>query len=315
MKSSENKENPLNNENSSTKNLINNKKENSMKSSQNNNQNSDIEMLKKEIEILKAEKGKDKSKMEELKSFFISEINKLQRQIKSLSDELSLMKQKKKKIRDNSGDNNINNDKDNYKMDLQESDDNMEEDDHRFKLECLSRKLNTEIFQGVDKADINIVVRNNSKEKFPKNSCLICDSKQSLLLCENCDLSDLEPNQQKKINIQFKNLKNISKGEYKSIVKLSVENKIYHSSLIELSIKVISAPNIINNQLQNNIQQNLGNFQNPILNNNIISNPILMFRNQFNLFDIETYNDQIIENALRENNNDFSKAFESLFNN
>ena len=314
MESSENKKNPLNNDNSSNKNPINNKKEISIKSSQNNNQNIEIELLKKEMEILKTEKDKDKSKMEELKSFFISEINKLQRELKSLSDEVSLMKQKKKKKRDND-DNNINNDKGNYEMDLEESDDNMEEDDHRFKLECLSRKLNTEILQGVDKADINIMVRNNSKEKFPKNSCLICDSKQSLLLCEDCDISDLEPNQQKKINIQFKNLKNISKEEYKSIVKLSVENKIYHSSLIELTIKVISAPNIINNQLQSNIHPNFGNFQNPIRNNNNISNSILMFRNQFNLFDIETYSDQKIEAALRENNNDFYKAFESLFNN
>ena len=296
-------------EKNSCQNLTDNKNENNSEI-QNNNEKKEIELLKSEIELLKSQRETDQSKTEELKSFLLSKINELQRQIKSLSDEIISMKQKKKKTFQKDDNNIIN---DNNKMDLQESDENDEEDDHKYQLECLSRKLNTEIIQGADKANLNIIVRNCSKEKFPKNSRLICDIKNSLLLCENCDLSELEPNQQRKVNIQFNNLKNISKGEYKSIVKLEVENKIYHSSSIEFTIKVNSIPNIQNNQ-----NLNYGNFQNlPFMdnfNNQNNNNLILNFRRTFSLFDTDLYSDQRIEDALRANNNDFNQTFESLFN-
>ena len=44
------------------------------------------------------------------------------------------------------------------------------------------------------------------------------------------------------------------------------------------------------------------------------TNLISKFRNQFSLLDTEMFSDQVIDNALRLNNNDFNKAFESLFN-
>lgn len=311
------KQNPMDNKNENSGNINEDNKNPDINGNSSlnldNNQKNEIKLLKSEIELLKNQREKDQSKMEELKSFFNSEINKLQREIKSLSDELSSMKNKKNKyIQKN--DNNINNIDNDDKMDLQESDDNIEEDDHKYQLECLSRKLNTEIIQGADRANLNIIVRNSSKEKFPLNSGLICDSKNSLLLCESIDLSGLEPNKQKKINIQFKNLKNISKGEYKSICKLMVENKIYHSSSIQLIIKVIASPNNQNNQI--NSLSNARNYQNNpfAINMNNGTNLISKFRNQFSLLDTEMFSDQVIDNALRLNNNDFNKAFESLFN-
>ena len=93
-----------------------------------------------------------------------------------------------------------------------------------------------------------------------------------------------------------------------------VENKIYHSSSIQLIIKVIASPNNQNNQI--NSLSNARNYQNNLfaINMNNGTNLISKFRNQFSLLDTEAFSDQVIDNALRLNNNDFNKAFESLFN-
>ena len=283
------------------------------------NHKNQIDTLKKEIEDLKSITQRDQKNISELKLLFQTEIKKLQDQIKSLSAEIKTLKSKK----NNKSSNNIDNidNIDNNKIEMEESDDdNMEIDDHKYSLECLSRKLNTDIMQGTERTSMDIVVRNNSKLKFPNNSYLICDQKNSLLLCENIDLSSIEPNEQKVIKIHFKNLRYISKGEYKSLVKLMVENKVYNSSKIELTVNVISPLNKFNNQQKNvglvpNLffNNNLNNPSNPFLqndNNNIVSS----FREQFSLFDYDNISDERIKNALMANNNDFNKAFESLYN-
>ena len=286
------------------------------------NHKNQIDTLKKEIEDLKSITQRDQKNISELKLLFQTEIKKLQDQIKSLSAEIKTLKSKK----NNKSSNNIDNidNIDNNKIEMEESDDdNMEIDDHKYSLECLSRKLSTDIMQGTERTSMDIVVRNNSKLKFPNNSYLICDQKNSLLLCENIDLSSIEPNEQKVIKIHFKNLRYISKGEYKSLVKLMVENKVYNSSKIELTVNVISPLNKFNNQQKNvglepnlffnNNLNNLNNPSNPFLqndNNNIVSS----FREQFSLFDYDNISDERIKNALMANNNDFNKAFESLYN-
>ena len=289
--------------------------------SQKNGKN-EIEILKKEINDLKAQHQQDQKNISELKSLFQTEIKKLNEKIKSLSKEIKSLKLNQK-VDDNNINNinNVDNDEDNEEI--------IENKDNKYSLECLSRKLSIDIIQGTERTNLDIAVMNNSKLKFPENSLLVCDTKKSLLLCDDADLSQLEPSEQKIVNIQFKNLKYISKGNYKCIIVLMIENKVYKSSSIELTINVV-AP-IINENNQQNSNNNINNFginNNLNLNNNINnynnlnSNPFLnnddnngvsRFREQFSLFDYENIPDERIMNALLLNNNDFNKAFASLF--
>ena len=299
------------------------KKDNNKDKIINNNQNNEIDLLKKEILELKSQREQDLKNYSELKLLFQTEITKLQTQIKSLSEEITSLKPNQKKKESN---NIINK---NNRINIEDNDENInmeeDEDDKLYSLECLSRKLNIDITQGTDKAKIDIAIKNNSDKKYPKNSFLICDQKNSLLLCENVELGELDPNQQKIISIIFKNLKYISKGEYKCLVKLMVEDKVYNLSAIELTINVIAGQNIRqNNNQNNNFGNNLNNMNNsyqpnPFLANNDINNinnnnQISSFRQTFSLFDYETITDDKIQEALLINNNDFNKAFESLYN-
>ena len=282
----------------------------------------EIEILKKEINDLKIQHQQDQKNISELKALFQTEIKKLNEKIKSLSKEIKSLKLNQK-VDDNNINNinNVDNDEDNEEI--------IENKDNKYSLECLSRKLSIDIIQGTERTNLDIAVMNNSKLKFPENSLLVCDTKKSLLLCDDADLSQLEPSEQKIVNIQFKNLKYISKGNYKCIIVLMIENKVYKSSSIELTINVV-AP-IINENNQQNNNNNINNFginNNLNLNNNINnynnlnSNPFLnnddnngvsRFREQFSLFDYENIPDERIMNALLLNNNDFNKAFASLF--
>ena len=281
------------------------------------NEKTEIEILKKEINDLKEQRQRDQKNILELKSLFQTEIKKLNEKIKSLSNEIKTIKSNQKE-----DDNNINNV--NIDDDFEE---NIENKDNKYSLECLSRKLSIDIIKGTERTNLDIAVRNNSKLKFPENSYLVCDTKKSLLCCDDVDLSQLEPNEQKIVNIQFKNLKYISKGSYKCIIILMIENKVYKSSSIELTINVIE-PIINENNQQNNNMNNFGinnnlNFNNNLNNyNNLNLNPFLQndvnnivstFREQFSLFDYESIPDEKIKSALMTNNNDFNKAFASLF--
>lgn len=286
-------------------------------------QNKEIDSLKKEISELKSQREQDKKNIDELKSLFQTEIKKLQNQIKSLSEEIVILKIKNKKKEDD----NINNDN---IINEDNIENNIEIDDNKYSLECLSRKLSIDITQGTDRTSLDIAIRNNSKEKYPENSCLICDSKKSHLLCDDVELGELEPNQQKIITIWFKNLKCISKGIYKCYIILKIGNRVYNSSKIELTLNVVSPQNIQNNIFQGSLaSQNNPFLQNNNFNNINISNPfnsnnnlnqeeqnniVSIFRAMFDLYDDEAYPDERIKEAMMNNDNDYNKAFASLYN-
>ena len=288
-------------------------------------QNKEIDSLKKEISELKSQREQDKKNIDELKSLFQTEIKKLQNQIKSLSEEIVILKIKNKKKEDD----NINNDN---IINEDNIENNIEIDDNKYSLECLSRKLSIDITQGTDRTSLDIAIRNNSKEKYPENSCLICDSKKSHLLCDDVELGELEPNQQKIITIWFKNLKCISKGIYKCYIILKIGNRVYNSSKIELTLNVVSPQNIQNNIFQGSLasqnnpflQNNGNNFNNinisnPFISNNNLNqedqnNIVSIFRAMFDLYDDEAYPDERIKEAMMNNDNDYNKAFASLYN-
>ena len=269
----------------------------------------EISLLKKEINEMKEEHAKDK---EVLKKGFEDEISLLKEQINSLANQLNELKNKKNKDKNNI--NNINNINNYLKEDFNDkdsdSDNNMEEEDQTYSIECLSSRLNVEILQGTEKANIDLIVRNNSDFKYPKDSFLICDNKNSLLLCEKVELNELNPKEQQKVSILFKNLKLISKGKYKCFVKLMINNKKYNSTF-ELTVDVLEnylkndyqvPPSLKDNQMQNNL-----------IDFNTTEQMVNNFKIQFGLYNNDLISDDRITNVLKKNHFDFNKAFEDLF--
>ena len=269
----------------------------------------EISLLKKEILELKEEHAKDR---ETLRKGFEDEISLLKEQIYNLANQLNELKNKKSKNNINNI-NNINNDdiKENFNDKDSDSENNMDEDDQKFSIECLSSRLNTEILQGTEKANIDIIVRNNSNFKYPKDSFLICDNKNSLLLCEKVELNELNPKEQQKVSILFKNLKLISKGKYKCFVKLMINNKKYNSTF-ELTVDVLE--NYLKNDYQGPSFFNNNQMQNNLIDINTTDQMVNNFKIQFGLYNSDLITDEKITNVLRKNNFDFNKAFEDLFN-
>ena len=269
----------------------------------------EISLLKKEILELKEEHAKDR---ETLRKGFEDEISLLKEQIYNLANQLNELKNKKNKNNINNI-NNINNDdiKENFNDKDSDSENNMDEDDQKFSIECLSSRLNTEILQGTEKANIDIIVRNNSNFKYPKDSFLICDNKNSLLLCEKVELNELNPKEQQKVSILFKNLKLISKGKYKCFVKLMINNKKYNSTF-ELTVDVLE--NYLKNDYQGPSFFNNNQMQNNLIDINTTDQMVNNFKIQFGLYNSDLITDEKITNVLRKNNFDFNKAFEDLFN-
>jgi hypothetical protein len=255
--------------------------------------NSELKQLKDEITNLKKLHIKDQLEIKEIKEKYQKEIDSLKEQFKSLLIQINELKKNKK------GNNNI----------IDDSDDNME-NDQAYSVECINNKKDTEILQGAEKTNIDIVIRNNSNKKYPKNTYLVSDTKNSLLLCEKVELNELEPNQQQGVSILFKNLKYVSKGIYNCIVKLQIENKIYNS-FFELKVKILE-----NNDFafpQRRFDIDFSERQNPNSSDNMEKN-ILDFRAAYELYDNDFINGYKIEEALKKNNFDFAKAFESLYN-
>lgn len=254
--------------------------------------NSELKQLKDEITNLKKLHIKDQLEIQEIKEKYQKEIDSLKEQFKSLLIQINELKKNKKGI------NNI----------IDDSDDNME-NDQAYSVECVTSKKDTEILQGAEKTNIDIIIRNNSNKKYPKNTCLISDTKNSLLLCEKVELNELEPNHQQRVSFLFKNLKYVSKGIYNCIVKLQIDNKIYNS-FFELKVKILENKDYA--FPQGIFDRDFSERQNPNLSDNM-EKTILDFRAAYELYDNDFINDYKIEEALKKNNFDFSKAFASLF--
>jgi hypothetical protein len=273
----------------------------------NNSLVNEISLLKKEILEMKEEHAKDK---EALKKGFEDEISLLKEQIFNLANQLNELKNKKNQ----NNINNINNDNNDINKNFNDKDsDNeiiMDEEDQTYSIECLSSRLNTEILQGTEKANIDIIVRNNSNTKYPKDSFLICDIKNSLLLCEKVELNELNPKEQQKVSIIFNNLKFISKGKYKCFIKLMINNKKYNSTL-ELTVDVLD--NHLKNDYQGPSSLKNNQMQNNLIDFSTTEQMVNNFKIQFDLYNNDLISDERIASVLRKNNFDFNKAFEDLF--
>ena len=130
------------------------------------------------------------------------------------------------------------------------------------------------------------------------------------MLCEKVELNELNPKEQQKVSILFKNLKLISKGKYKCFVKLMINNKKYNSTF-ELTVDVLEnylkndyqvPPSLKDNQMQNNL-----------IDFNTTEQMVNNFKIQFGLYNNDLISDDRITNVLKKNHFDFNKAFEDLF--
>ena len=277
-------------------------KDNKEINNNNNSSNLEIIKLKEEINILKNMHEQDQLQIKNIKTFFQKEIDSLKKQIKDMSDQLNEINHNKYKKNSSNG------------CIINNNSDEIMEESQTYSVECLSKRVNIEILQGAEKANIDIVIRNNSNEKYPSNSYLICDNKNSLLLCEKVKLNELEPNQQQNVSFLFKNLKYISKGNYRSIVKLQIDNKIYNS-FFELNVIVKENPNKNGNNLPDfSIPQiPTDNRRNENMDIENIEQIIINFKDTFDFYN-ERITDREIEEALRKYNFNFQKTFESFFN-
>ena len=105
--------------------------------------------------------------------------------------------------------------------------------------ECLNAsQLSTEIYQGTQEARIDIILKNNGKEKWPKNKAkLIIDKYSSHLYSDDIILEPQKPGEQKKYCAIFKRISKFSACEYKSYLSFYVNNELFGEKLA-LTIKI-----------------------------------------------------------------------------
>ena len=153
-----------------------------------------------------------------------------------------------------------------------------------YSYECTSYKetLEKSIYEGTDKAKIEITLRNNGEEPWPVNKTKLIFDKESYFIEKDILLKGQKPGEEENYEIIIKNLEKLEVGEYKYVLSFVVGLK---------SLKIFG--------------------EKIILRINIKEKAIGEFRNEFGLLK-EEYSDERILKALKENNFDFYKAFEKI---
>ena len=107
---------------------------------------------------------------------------------------------------------------------------------NKYSYECLTSKKSVAIYEGDEKVQLRVILKNNGNLKWSDKSLLI-NSKDSQIKCNSIKLKTLEPNEQDNIIITFDKLKNLTAGQYNSYFLLSIDNQIYSKPLkIEINI-------------------------------------------------------------------------------
>ena len=140
------------------------------------------------------------------------------------------------------------------------------------------------IYEGIDEAKIEIILKNNGEEPWPLNKTKLIFDKESYFKEKDISLQPQKPGEEKKYEIILKNLGKLKVGEYKCILSFGVGLK----SLKYFGEKII-------------------------LRINVKDQVIGIFRNEFGLQE-KDYSDEKILELLKKNNFDFNKAFDNMFN-
>ena len=198
-------------------------------------------------------------------------------------------KEKKTEKLNNSVNNNINN---KYNNNIIESHININKkpaDFNTYSYERLTKELEFSIYRGTKNARFNLKLKNNGYYPWPKkNSFLICDSHLSDKIVEKIELDPLNPGDEYYASVFFDDLDELGPGKYNTYLNFNVKNKNFGEQILiifeilEKSVKPAYDPKIAE------------------------------FRNNFKI-DEKTLSDEVIREALNNNNNDIYKAFEFLY--
>ena len=240
-------------------------------------------MLNEEDEENNNEKKNDiinkynNKKKEIKKSNIIFDFNEIGNNYKNKKEEIINTDIKEKKEEDN----NINNLK---KIGEKKNDLN------NYSYQCLNDKLSFSIIQGEKETKYNLYLKNNGSIPWPKNKTfLIADTSLSEKVIDDIYLDPLNPGDEYTVNLYYHDLELLKPGKYNTYLDFIIENKNIGEKIL-IILEVVEKKDTYKYDPK-----------------------IAGFRNTFGGIDDKTMSDEVIKNALEKNNNDFQKAFQSLF--
>ena len=170
-----------------------------------------------------------------------------------------------------------------------------EEVENQYSYECITNIINLSafIYEGTDDANIEIILKNNGDQPWPKDKTKLIYDKESYSMGKDIILNPQNPGEEQKYVIIINNLGKCPSGEYKFFMYFCVDSKIFGE---KLSFRVI-----IKEENKNKIEIK-EHFE-----------KIKEFRENFGLNN-EDFSDEDILNALKANNFNFEETFAKLFN-
>ena len=192
--------------------------------------------------------------------------------------------------------NNLNNNRDNININNNNNNNNDDfriihfgKDEKKYNFECLNRKILIYVIEeGTDKFNIEIYLKNNGDIKWPVNKAKLIFNKNRNLTGKEIILDPLEKGEEMNYKIDFEDLKSYPAGDYDAAVFFEVNGEKYGD---EIKINII----IKEKEKEEHLKE------------------IEEFRDLYGL-SIEEYPNEKVLKALKENNFDSGKTFESFFN-
>ena len=162
---------------------------------------------------------------------------------------------------------------------------------NNYSYQCLTDELDFSVNQGVKDAIFDIELKNNGNFPWPKNESFLISNSLSDKIVNKIKLEPLNPGKVYTFSIYFNDLDALKPGKYNTYLDFNVKNKKYGETILIIF-------EIVEKKEENQ---------------EIKFNPIVAgFRNIFHINE-KTLSDEVIEKALKENNNDISKAFQSIY--
>ena len=162
-----------------------------------------------------------------------------------------------------------------------------------YSYDCLNQtKLTNYIYEGTDEAKIEIILKNNGKEDWPKDCTKLIFDETSKIKGDEIVLKPQKSNEQQNYHVILKNVSNLPVGEYKSYLLFCVNDETFGENL-ELTVGIKEKK-----KKKSEIDENI--------------DKINEFRQNYSL-DKNDHSDAKILKALKKNDFDFDAAFSSLF--
>ena len=162
----------------------------------------------------------------------------------------------------------------------------------KYSYECINiNSLRAFIYEGIDNAKTNIIMKNNGKDPWPINNTKLIYDTESIMTGDEIILQPQKPEEEEIYDIVLTNLKEFPIGEYESFLWFYVGGEKFGDRLtIRINIK---PKNVHILEIEKNIEK---------INN---------FRKYYSLSN-EKYSDEQLLEALTRSNFDKTKAFQTL---